>query len=206
MTPMLRFDRARLAEDLRNIAPAAQAAFAAAAAERLMPAYARFRTETNYDASDRLRAALQCVWRQVETPASDHVELRRQHDVAHALMAVPEKPFSYFFAAADDATAAVTYCLRFLLGDDEKGVVRAASRARDAAFAYAQLSTVEGVQIATVADLEHWLSHPLVQNELTRQQRDLSDLASIFLPRLATTATILRRRAEQEPTLPTMLN
>lgn len=200
---MMRFDRAQLARDLRDIAPAGQTAFAAAAAERLLPAYFRYCGETDHYGSLQLRKALQCVWRHAEVPSTDHVELRRQHDVAYALTDVPEKPFSEFFVAAQDATAAVTYCLRFLLGDDEEGAVHAASCGYDAAYQYAVFSMVEGVQITTAADTEKWLSHTLVQTELTRQRRDLLELKSATAEQLAKAAATLRARAERETVIPT---
>ena len=165
--------------DLRDLAPSGQAAFAAAAAERLLPAYVRYCEETGFDAALQLRTALQHVWRDVEAPSTGQGELRQQHDIAHALTAVPEEPASYFSIAAQDATAAVTYCLRFLLGDDEKGVVRAVGRGFDAAYQYAIFSSMtEDVQIMTDDLMQKVLSHVLVQTELTRQRRDLLDLKS----------------------------
>jgi len=190
--------------DLRDLAPSGQAAFAAAAAERLLPAYVRYCEETGFDAALQLRTALQHVWRDVEAPSTGQGELRQQHDIAHALTAVPEEPASYFSIAAQDATAAVTYCLRFLLGDDEKGVVRAVGRGFDAAYQYAIFSSMtEDVQIMTDDLMQKVLSHVLVQTELTRQRRDLLDLKSAKPHEIARVVAAVRTRAEQEPVIPT---
>ena len=203
---MLRFDRTQLASDLRDLTPTGQIAFAAAVAERLMPAYVRYCEETGFDAGLQLRSALHCVWRHVETPSTDHAELRRQHAIADMLTNVPEEPFSDLIVAAQVATAGVAYRLRFLLGDDEKGAVRAASQGHDAAYQYAVLASMtKDIQFMTDALMEKVLSHTLVQTELTRQRRDLLDLKSAKPQELARVAATLRARAEQETVIPTTL-
>jgi uncharacterized protein YjaG (DUF416 family) len=190
--------------DLRDLAPSGQAAFAAAAAERLLPAYVRYCKETGFDGTLRLRTALQYVWRHVEAPSTDQGKLRQQHDIAHALTAVSEEPASYFSIAAQDATAAVTYCLRFLLGDDEKGAVRAAGSGFDAAYQYAVFSSMtENVQIMTDTLMQKVLSHTLVQTELTRQRRDLLELKSAEPQELARVAAAVHARAERETAIST---
>jgi hypothetical protein len=199
---MRRLDRDQLALDLEAIALIGRAAFAAAAAERLLPAYLRYCDDIGYDRDLKLRKALHCVWRHVEVPSTNREELQREHDIAYALTHAPEEPFSEFLGYAQNASAAVTYCLRFLLGDDEKGAVRAAWHAHDAAYQWAVFSMVEGIRIVTAADMESYLSHALVQTELARQRRDLLDLKSAAPDQLSATVAILRARAERESVVP----
>jgi len=199
---VLKLDRLRLAGELQRLPILGCGAFAAAAATRIFPAYVTYCDLTGNGDSGQLNAALQCVWSFLEEAIRDSETLQRQHTIAEALTDIPDTPASRYRICAQDATAAVTYCLRFLLGHDTKDAVRAAYCSYDAAWQYALLSMVTGLQIDSADDTEKWLSHPLVQTELSRQERDLTNLKNANPYQLTATVRGLRDLSEHECVVP----
>jgi uncharacterized protein YjaG (DUF416 family) len=199
---MQRFDRVALASELKDIPFVAQGSFAAAAAGRLLPAYLAYCDSTGHGDAKQLEAALGCAWSHFDVTLKPEHEARFQHDVAHALTAVPDTPANEFFACAENATAAVTYCLRFAMKYDVNDAVRAAFRSYDAAYQYSLQLVVEHQQVATKKDVDTWLSHPIVQSELMRQRRDIDELRSAESAQLGFTISRLRLRSAKESVVP----
>lgn len=203
---MLKFDRTGLTSSLVLCPESAQLAFGACATSRLLPGYLQFCAETGHGDSKDMRGALECVWNSVLLGRFAETELRRWHDVAFALTKLPEADDSEFFVCAENAAAALTFCLRFAMNQDPEGIVRAAHRAYDAAYQHAVSQTVEGLQIATGENLAQWLSHRLVQDELIRQRRDLHEIQVATAATLDLVIAHLRDRSAAETVLPVKID
>jgi hypothetical protein len=77
-------------------------------------------------------------------------------------------------AYAEDAAAALGYAFRARMTGDPQEAAWASRRAYEAIDHF-----VQGKSSGTTLDDAAILSHPLVQSELARQERDLNDLAAM---------------------------
>ncbi len=149
------FDLARLLRPLRALPVRSRAAFAAACAERLAPAYAAWRRRTGrVDASQEI---LDRLWAG-ERPIVE----------CSALIPGDDEPFLDERPYAVHAMSALACAVRAF--EDLAEAVRAAEHARAAAAHH--VSHRLGLGDAAVS------SHIVVQAELARQERDLEDLAA----------------------------
>jgi uncharacterized protein YjaG (DUF416 family) len=151
--------------ELRGVDSRRRAAFAAACAERLFPAYARFKARVD-DGS--LRAILDRVWELTEAGSVDALEISRLIQEAEGLApdtANTESPFtplSVFVSAALNATSAVLAALECFRSED-------ATSCGDAA----RMSTAT-VYLALPASSLASADHPLLRRELVWQGEDIA--------------------------------
>ena len=171
---MLKFDETRLLKKLASLEVHCRVAFAAACATRLLPVFEEYAGQHAPHDSQLLRRALDLVWGSVIEDAW------QQNDVEKALESVekvvPEEAdnWTLLHAYAEDAVAATQFSLSALVSNDPQESAWAARRAYSIVD---QAATSELVVDFRKADAEcRILSHPLVQQELTRQMRDLHDL------------------------------
>jgi hypothetical protein len=167
--------------ELRHVGPRQRAAFAAACAERLYPAYARFRGQSE----PRLRAILDRVWELAETDGAELPELDRLSEEVETLApdtsnpASPFTPLSQFVSGALDTAIAVGAAIECLRSDDP-------DCCRDAAEA--------GTNTVYQALSEPYLrsgDHPLLWRELEWQREDIASVKSSGL------SSDLRARAKK---------
>ncbi|MCG5510086.1 DUF416 family protein [Ectothiorhodospira lacustris] len=99
---------------------------------------------------------------------------------------------------AEDAAAAVAYCLRFLLSAERQDAVWAAQRAYEATDNY--VIRQFNIDASSVDGEREVLGSPTVQRELGRQLRDLLEVEAIGgdLGKYGPTCTMLRDRAAKE--------
>jgi len=195
---MLRFDKELLGQQLEGLPLTHRAAFAAACAERLLPAYSRFSDEAGRGDPETIRMALSRLWEDLNggNPASE-LELRALAKKCLAL--VPredEEPWVDWQPSGEDAAAAVVYALEARWKEGSQEATRVARRAYEAIDRFA-MKNEPGV-IVTAASEARVLEHRLVQAELARQRRDLDELRGARDRDVRDLASRLRDRAVVE--------
>jgi uncharacterized protein YjaG (DUF416 family) len=174
--PISRYKRA-LRRRLDQLDPAGRAAFAAACAERLLPAYRRFHEQTGRGEPQALAVALATLWRQLAGQEVPAAELERQARRAVALLDEPaEGEWSELSPYAEDAVAAVAYALQCYLQGESQQAFWAAY------CVYRTLDTFiddrDHLDPNAPGVAERIAADPLIQAELARQAEDLADLAA----------------------------
>jgi uncharacterized protein YjaG (DUF416 family) len=167
-------------------------AFAAACAERLLPAYHKFLARSNRGDPCILEQILTRLWKDLSGEPMSEAETEAQIDACVELIPREDDgPWVAEQAAAEDAVAALAYALRCRRSGLAKEAAWAAGRAYEALDDY--VINHEDVDTNIAGAEARVLAHPLVQAELARQQRDLDEL-------LAGTITIdrLRERSRAE--------
>jgi len=174
--------------------------FAATVAERLLPAYLNYSRRTGRGNPKALSAAMQRLWLDLEGHRMDTAQLNENLDSVMGL--IPREDDSSWVpeqAWAEDAAAAIAYALRCR----ESG--RSAESAWAARRAYEALDhmviTKMSIDTSRPGAGEEVLSSPLIQAELSRQQRDLDELLAGNLQNIASVARRMRQRARAESTI-----
>jgi uncharacterized protein YjaG (DUF416 family) len=193
---LLRFNEQEVARVLGRLPAPFRTAFAAASAERLLPAYASFAQRSGQGDPGKLAAILERLWQDLD--GSQTSEDQKQDEIELCTSLIPEEASGLWIpeqAYAEDAAAALAYALRSRQSGETQEAAWAARRAYEALdhLVIAQ----EGIDINEAGAEKRVLSHPLVQAELSRQQHDLRELAA-DQQNLARVADRIRRRAKAE--------
>jgi len=189
-------DESLLIDTLSQLSENARAAFAAACAERLMPYYVQYAKLFKKGDPAVLREGLDLVW--------EHA-LDRQPPVkglqplaARAMELAPGDgdKWTALNRLAENAAAAVYYCLECRMKGDTKNAVLASRQAYEAVDYLTQ--NIRHIQFGSRESEEAILRDRLVQDELSRQQRDLELLETGDLNHSA--LHVMKARAEREGT------
>ena len=184
---MLKYDEPKILDELGALPNFARVAFAAACAERQMADYAR--VATNLDTFKSVASALDCIWNELlGVPTRDETLTRHLSECMSALPQ-PESPEGQ----DTDAITSTAYAIRARL----TGVIQEAAWAARHAFdnLYFYLTDPIPSKEFTPEAEQRVLAHPLIQAELQRQRRDLSDLTELVRDKGNLISTILRLRA-----------
>jgi uncharacterized protein YjaG (DUF416 family) len=151
-------------------------AFAAACAQRCIANYATFFRETHWGNPQAVESALHQVWRWClgeSQPPTQHI--RALADQLEDLAPDAEDFTSLFVSSAQDAVFAVCCLLDYCCDKDVTRLVEATRYATDSIDLYVQevleLDPQDPLLEAKI------LAHPLMQQELERQNRDMTALA-----------------------------
>ena len=173
VVPLAEYDLA-LKAALMTLPERTQAAFAAACAERLYPAYAAFVRTSGRDDEGLVRQALDLAW------SGAKVGVVPEHDpsglVERCVALIPDTEAEDAIPAhADDAIASVAYALQAAAGLDPRASGWAAQRVTDTLDDFVRSNDVGG----TLPDAEQrvW-EHPLIRTEISRREDDLRRLNS----------------------------
>jgi uncharacterized protein YjaG (DUF416 family) len=167
---MKRFDEIGLRASLGRLDAKRLGTFAAACAQRLMPAYERYRGAVGELQPDDVTGSLDALWADLCGEASlSGAELDRLIDRVKGL--IPDEALAYATSEpyAEDAAAAVVYALTARRSGKAQEAAWAAQRVYDAIDNYVIRSAPGGKALSETAVVEH----PLIQRELERQARDL---------------------------------
>jgi len=189
---MIKYDEQKLIRSLEVLPNFARVAFAAACAERQMADYARVTRKS--DGFGSVVAALDSIWSELMgAPTRDDI-FRRHLAVCMSAMAEPESPEAM---ETDDAIASVAYTLRARLRGDSQEAAWAA-RTTYASLDYYLGGLIPSTEFTREVE-QRILAHPLMQAELERQRRDLSDLTELVGDKGNVISTIvgLRARAKE---------
>ena len=181
-----------MTKKVEQLSCALRIAFAAACAERLLTGYAKYAAKTGGGGLAVLREILTRLWKDLEGERMSDAEVDAA--IKTCLQMIPQEEGSAWVpeqATADDAAAALAYALGCRRSCRPEEAVLAAQRAYDALDEFVIYK--ENVDTNVPGAEDRVVSHPLIQTELARQQRDIDEL----LQRLIT-VTALRDRSRVE--------
>jgi Protein of unknown function (DUF416) len=173
VVPLADYDAA-LKGELKQLPQQTQAAFAAACAERLYPAYAAFVQASGRDDQGLIRRTLDLAWdgaRSGVVAVDDPAGLFEQ---CVALIPGDESEEDAIPAHADDAIASVAYALQAAAGLDAKAAGWAAEQVTNCLDTFLLSNEID--ISAPDAEQRVW-EHPLVVTEVHRRNEDLRRLA-----------------------------
>ncbi len=177
MNHMITFNQQKLLADLQRLPPRLRVAFAAACAERQLPAYLSFLRESHAEEQNALVRALDDVW----VNSSNDEEMALQQQLKECMELIPQEDAvsgcTGKASHAQEAGISIVYALR----------TRISGKAEEAAWsaqtAYEILDNFvinqDEIDPNQPGSESRVLSHPLVQAELLRQQRDLDELRNM---------------------------
>lgn len=202
---MLEYDRAAMIRDLGNMPKAAYLAVAAAAASRLLPFYEAFSRQHRWGNAKALREALNLVWDIAEGRDCKPMVLKRQLSTADKLATKkPRDGFGWDYVCSSLGAAAVASCLDAVGSDGPDAASGTTESAFDAAYGVARyiLFRHRGRMKSTQETRRQTTEHPIVQTELERQQRDVSEVQAAGKKALVSAISNLRKRSLVERTVP----
>lgn len=151
-------------------------AFAAACAERLIPFYLCYTKQLNISFTPYF-SALDYIWNCLRAMKCDELEVRRLSIECERVLPNEDDAWKAGCPYADDATAAILYCLRLILTGDQQEAIWAAKRAYEVADNF--VMSHSDYDIDSPDDELKILHHPVVQKEITRQLFDLYQLQRV---------------------------
>jgi hypothetical protein len=192
---MSRFDFAQLIEQLREVVPEARAIFAAACAERLLPAYIAYEAAISKMGAAALRRALSQLWEDLSGSTVQVADIEEAAAQCLGLGPGEEDPGDELQKSlAADSAAAVVFALRCRRTGAADEAAKCANRAYEARY---QFLTYDETGRVAITDSEA-VAHPVIQAELGRQARDLDELRAVGKGDLPEAAKRCRERAVRE--------
>lgn len=192
------FNDVRVRDALSRLQPHQQVAFGASSCERMLPNYKSFMREAAWGDLEPLRGALDLVW-------SGHTAARPPKEVLSALafrceQTAPDSDDfkSFYVSSAQDAVFAVCALIDFLIEEDLDHLIRVPRLSTDSVDLFVQ--ELEHMNPSDPLREKKILEHPLMQQELKRQMRDIDEAGRILLGDEEALLR-LRTRAQQESNL-----
>jgi uncharacterized protein YjaG (DUF416 family) len=192
------FNDKRTHEALSKMRTHQQLAFGAACCERMLPNYETFMREVNWGEVGPLRRALDVVWEVCEGMRLREGELRDMLLRCEQCAPDSEDFTSLYTSSAQDAAFAVCALLGFLLDGDVGRIVSVPRFSTDSVDLVVQEQ--EDMDPRDPLREQKILEHPLMQQELVRQQRDLAEAINIS-PGDRVALHALRTRGQRESNL-----
>lgn len=173
---MHRFDELKLVTNLNRLPVPFRVAFAAACAERQMHAYRLFEAQSGRLSLNTLERHLNELWAK---PSQTTNPTENEIYIEEAMKLIPQEDdaegaWTQEATNAQNAGMSATYALRARLTGEAQEAAWAARVAYEAIDNY--VINKEGINTNTPDGELRVLSHPLVQAELERQERDLCEL------------------------------
>lgn len=171
----LTFNEPALERRLEALHASKMVAFAAACAERLMPAYVRYSEKAMLqgESGSLYRDALEIIWGQLLGLDVSRKIIEELEQKCLAAIPLEEEAWKFGEPYAEDAGAAVTFAIKALLYRDPRQAVWAARRAYEAVDNCVVRSHEANLSQLTEQQI---ISNRLIQNELARQKFDLEEL------------------------------
>ncbi len=194
---ILRFNEESLKLALSRIAAPLRVVFAAAVAERLLPAYVTFSHKTGRGNPDLLTQILERLWGDIDGIEMSPEQLQQYIDLSMELIPQEDEiPWIPDQAWAEDAAVAVVYALHTRQNGKSQDAAWAARRAYNALDDF--VITQEDIDPSTAGAEERIISNPLIQAEFMRQQRDLRELVAVDRQDESVVVQKIRQRAKAE--------
>lgn len=173
MQKLLEFSHDELVKKLGRVTARLRPLFAACVAERLLPYAEVFLRARGGRYIETVQNALEMIWCFGKGAPID--EGFRQHTVDECMKIIEyaEEVDTEDSILASDTVAAIVYGLRAIGNEDPKEPAWAAQCAYDIVFRFAESQSAEN---STVSSIE---AHPIVQQELDRQLRDIEILKNL---------------------------
>lgn len=171
------FNDRRVLEALEKLQAHQQLAAGAACCERMLPNYATFMAEAAWGDLAPLRNALDAIWDACLRGASTEVDIERSLAQCESSAPDAEDFSSLYVSSAQDAAFSVCALLDFLRDRDPERIVSVLRFSTDSVDLIVQ---EQGEMDPRDPKREQRiLEHPLMQHELVRQQRDLSEAGQL---------------------------
>jgi uncharacterized protein YjaG (DUF416 family) len=193
----IKYDEAAIIEQLERLPENLRVLFAFLVAVRLFPSYLAFHSQTGRGNADELRSILERLWADLNGDSMPREEVKQAVDRATDLVPKNDDGDEETQPLAEDAAAALTYALRTRLNGSAQEADWAARTAYEAtdhiATKYLELSSIKR------DDEQEILASAVVQDELSRQWRDLAELTDRSSDALTNVQLgELRTRSERE--------
>lgn len=192
------FNDKRVREAIEPLQDHQQLVFGAACCERMLPNYIAFMRESDWGDELPLRKALDWAWAACEGAHFQNADLRDLLSQAEKCTPDTDCFASLLVSAAQDAVFAICALLDFLLDADLERLMSVPRLSTDSVDLIVQER--ESMDARDPLREQKILEHPLMQQELVRQKRDLAEARNIS----ATDRTALnafRTRAQHESNL-----
>jgi uncharacterized protein YjaG (DUF416 family) len=157
---------------IEGLPPQGRLAFLLSCAERLFPNYVAFFNRHGWGDPTALREALDLGWKALSGSQIGEREIQEGLHRCEAATPDTEEFGSPLGSAALDAAVSCALVLELLLQNRPEKVLEGASLARDSVDMYVQDS--EGMDADDPLREQRIIGHPLMQEELARQKRDLA--------------------------------
>ena len=194
---MFRFEEAQLVAELDRLPLQLRVAFAAACAERLLPAYVAFSAQTGRGNPAALRDILTRVWDDLCGNQMTDGEVQANIDTCMGLIPhEDEGPWVMEQAAAEDAGSALAYALRCRQNGQGQEAAWAARCAYEALDHH--VINRDDVDMNVPGAEARVLADPLVQAEFGRQRQDLDEALDAGNAEVREAIARLRDRAKTE--------
>lgn len=172
---MLRYSEPELVRNIERLSNRARVSFATACAQRMFPAYVDYGVKTRKGDPGLVAKILARLWRDIIEERISEAEVH--HNITQCMELIArddEQPWVIQTAAAQNAVSAVAYALRCQKTYQAQEAGWAARMAYEALDDY--VISQEEIDTNEPGAEAKLLSHPLIQAELARQQRDLDEL------------------------------
>ena len=198
------FDENRIKGSLTKLPIKLRILFAVTCAERLFPAYESLSAKTGDGNVDLLRRILDKLWMGL-LGVQEYSDQIIAADLQHCMLLVPKESdgeWSNEQAWAEDAVACLAYSLRTRISGDAQEAAWAARRVYEAVDSY--VINVSANNFKLPNDEVRVRDHPLVQVELGRQERDISELLSLVHSpeNIVTAVNSFKLRSRSEHAIP----
>lgn len=184
---------------LRRLPSRLRVVFALLCAFRLLPTYQRFHSRTGLGDPEALDTLVESLWVDCIDKTLEDEGVRKYSEQCLDLVPNEDKGWDEETQPyAEDAAAAVVYAYRSRLTGDPQEAAWAARRIYESLDRYVQ--TVMEISLHDPETERAILSHPAMQAELARQERDLDDLVRLakLEDDVVTSLRELRGRSECE--------
>jgi hypothetical protein len=196
---IIRYSREQLIKNLDQLSRSLRVIFAAACAERLLPAYFTSWALTGNGNPEVLARILARLWEDVAGNPMTETEVKANISTGMNLIPVDyHEPWFVEQASAEDASAAVVFALTCRQNGNSQEAMWSAQRAHSAIDQF--VIDREHIDVIPRGARERILAHPLIQAELARQRRDIDELlaAAAADADVRQTAERFRARAKAE--------
>lgn len=172
-----------------------QLAVGAACCERMLPNYSRFTTEVNWGDLPSVRSALDVVWDACSREVLGGTDMDRLLASCEAAIPHADEFRSLYVSSAQEAVFAVCALLDFMGDRDPERIVSVLRFAIDSVDLIVQEQ--EGMDSRDPLLERKILGHPLMQQELVRQRRDMSEAARFHVGQQASLFALRNRVASE---------
>ena len=195
----LTFDAEKLRRRLNRLPPRHVLTFGVWLLERMLPNFAKFSAETQFEGVSILDEVVTYAWRVIETGDKDSLRAPSV-TLCESILPDTEDFDSLYTSSALDAAVSACNLLLFIEKNQTDLVVEMAGLARDTADLLIQFSSPDWAYTKEFDEIVR--NHPLMQLELSCQESDIAFLEQWSLDNNEFLEAVLARRST-EPGRPT---
>ncbi|MBA4027008.1 MAG: hypothetical protein C0473_02080 [Cyanobacteria bacterium DS3.002] len=200
------YNKQMLLRKLPGLSAMARVVFASSCASRLIPTYELIHEKDGSGEPVKLKTALDYCWESVLAGVKNEAECKLQLQVVEDLVDAAYSSTSAFPHYSHDATSIVYYSLHALLSGEIEDPIWAVQCIYESVCRYIVTKeelVIKGKQGLKGQKLISRINYsPLMQQEFSRELRDIEELSCGYSPEKAQLA---KRRAEAEPAFPAEL-